>query len=487
MSPPRTPTPSTFAEALGLPPPVNDSATTALYSAALGTVQLQRYLTLFKRFDRAGRAPLGWNLSASLVTLDWMALHFMWNAALIYLAVVLGLGLVLFGVARPLLAMPPAIEYGLLAALAAFAFVLPGLFGDALLHTEMRKRIHRAIATEPTLPGACAILEKHGSSKPHLMKIAGVHALVLLLLAVMLFIFPPSSWSGAKAKATPTAEANEALSGKVEQTPPADPSALPGLLRPAVTLPPPPEPQPAAPREPSLADVPPAPDVALAIPEVPAVAPQPLPVPVPIPAPALAPTPAPAPAPTPAPAPPPPPAKVEERRPIEAVVNPVDKAAAQAAAKAEKAEKAVKPTKATKTPTVTKKAADKASAKLRKKTTKVAPAPEPVAVPTPAKKVPAASPAPTPAASSGALPMVGTAAGHYLNVGSFGEVGNARRAQAKLLNAGFPAFRQTATSPKGEVIRVRVGPYQSAAEAQKAAQQIRRMGLEAVAFRQRAQ
>ena len=83
--------------------------------------------------------------------------------------------------------------------------------------------------------------------------------------------------------------------------------------------------------------------------------------------------------------------------------------------------------------------------------------------------------------------MVGTAAGHYLNVGSFGEMGNARRAQAKLLNAGFPAFRQSASSPKGEVIRVRVGPYSSAAEAQKAAQQIRRMGLEAVAFRQRGQ
>ena len=69
MPPPRTPTPSTFAEALGLPPPVNESASTALYSSALGTVQQQRYLTLFKRFDRAGRAPLGWNLAASALTM----------------------------------------------------------------------------------------------------------------------------------------------------------------------------------------------------------------------------------------------------------------------------------------------------------------------------------------------------------------------------------------------------------------------------------
>jgi cell division protein FtsN len=129
----------------------------------------------------------------------------------------------------------------------------------------------------------------------------------------------------------------------------------------------------------------------------------------------------------------------------------------------------------------TKKIADKASAKLRKKSATAAPAPV-------AKAPPAAVSAPADSASAStdeALPMVGTAAGHYLTVGTFAEVGNARRAQAKLLNAGLPAFRQTVTSPKGELIRVRVGPYNSAAEAQKASQQIRRMGLEAVALRQR--
>ena len=468
MPPPRTPTPSTFAEALGLPPPVNESASTALYSSALGTVQQQRYLTLFKRFDRAGRAPLGWNLAASLATLDWMALHFMWSAALIYAAVLLGLGLVLWGVVPLLLEIPPAIEYGLLAALAAFALVLPGLFGDALLHAELRKRILRAIAADPTLPGACAILEKQASSQPRLMKIAGVHALVLLLAAAALFVFPPSRWSADKASATPPAAPTAAPTAPTNPVQPADPNALPGLLRPSAVTPtpaptPPPGPQPTAQPEPA------APAVVAALPEVPAAAPQPQPQPLPV----AAPTPAPALAPPP---PAPTPAKVEERRPIEPVVNPVDQAAAQAAAKTEKA---APPTKAGKTPTATKKAADKASAKLRKKTAKVAPPPAPVAAP-----APAAAPA---SSSSAALPLVGTAAGHYLNVGSFGEVGNARRAQAKLLNAGFPAFRQSATSPKGEVIRVRVGPYSSAAEAQKAAQQIRRMGLEAVAFRQRGQ
>lgn len=475
MPPPSPLTNSAIAETLGLPPQASSSAMIALYSAALGPVQLPRYLALFERFDRASRdgrierAPLGWNLAASLLTLDWMALHALWKAALVYGALVYGLALVMLGIARPLLNMPPSVEYGLLGALALFSIALPGLFGDALLHAQTRQRIGRAIAAEPNLPGACALLEKQASSQRRLLRIAAIHAALLTLLAVVLFIFAPSRWSAAKAPASPSAETSALLPQKPALpavAAPADPAALPGLLRPTPApelsaeppaLAPAPVPEPAA-----------APEVSAAAPAAPAAALVPAPPP-PMPAPSKQPQPQP---------------KFVE----EPVVNPVDKAAAQAAAKA-----AEKTTKAGKTPTATKKAADKASAKLRKKTTKVAPAPEPTPAPTLAKKTPVAAPtAPsTPAGASTStsepLPVVGTAAGHYLNVGAFGEVGNARRAQAKLLNAGFPAFRQSATSPKGEIIRVRVGPYQSAAEAQKAAQQIRRMGLEAVAFRQRGQ
>lgn len=488
MPPPSPLTNSAIAETLGLPPQASSSAMIALYSAALGPVQLPRYLALFERFDRASRdgrierAPLGWNLAASLLTLDWMALHALWKAALVYGALVYGLALVMLGIARPLLNMPPSVEYGLLGALALFSIALPGLFGDALLHAQTRQRIGRAIAAEPNLPGACALLEKQASSQRRLLRIAAIHAALLTLLAVVLFIFAPSRWSAAKAPASPSAETSALLPQKPALpavAAPADPAALPGLLRPT--------PAPELSAEPPALAPAPVPEPAAA-PEVSAAAP----LPVPVPAPALAPAAAPAAALVPAPPPPmPAPSKQPQPQPKfveEPVVNPVDKAAAQAAAKA-----AEKTTKAGKTPTATKKAADKASAKLRKKTTKVAPAPEPTPAPTLAKKTPVAAPtAPsTPAGASTStsepLPVVGTAAGHYLNVGAFGEVGNARRAQAKLLNAGFPAFRQSATSPKGEIIRVRVGPYQSAAEAQKAAQQIRRMGLEAVAFRQRGQ
>ena len=491
MPPPRPLTSSSFADALGLPSAASNSAMTALYSAALGPVQLPRYLALFERFDRAGRAPIGWNSAASVLTLNWMALHFMWGAALVYLALSEGLGLVLFGVAGPLLKMPATIEYGLFAGLAVFSFALPGLFGDALLYTEIRKRIGRAIATAPTLPGACAVLERQASSLPRLKKIAIINVLLLTLIAIALFLLPPGTWG--KASTSASTESAPTLSGKVAQANPgaaaaaADPAALPGLLRPAApalgdpgadsaALPP-------AAEAPLNAPTPGATTAAEATPTSPAlVAPLAPPAPLPTPAPALAPTPAPAPA----------AALTKAEKAALAKAEKAEKAALQAQEKAKKAqiaqeiarEKALaqasekKPDSAsTKS---TKKAADQASAKLRKKTASSA-----AAAPAEKPATATAKPAAPATNADGNLPTVGTAAGHYLNVGTFAEVGNARRAQAKLLNAGLPAFRQTVTSPKGEMIRVRVGPFDNAAQAQKAAQQVRRMGLEAVAFRQR--
>ena len=79
--------------------------------------------------------------------------------------------------------------------------------------------------------------------------------------------------------------------------------------------------------------------------------------------------------------------------------------------------------------------------------------------------------------------MVGSAPGFYINVGLFAEEANARKTQSRLLNEGLPAFRQPLESAKGTRIRVRVGPFDSKAEADTAAQAIQRMGLDAVVFK----
>ena len=114
---------------------------------------------------------------------------------------------------------------------------------------------------------------------------------------------------------------------------------------------------------------------------------------------------------------------------------------------------------------------------------RVAPAAKPAAAKAPASATaPAAAPAPT--TTSPPLAAVGTAAGYYINVGLFANEANARKAQARLLNEGLPAFRQELDSPKGRRTRVRVGPYDTRAAADDAASAIRAMALEAVVFKQ---
>ena len=82
------------------------------------------------------------------------------------------------------------------------------------------------------------------------------------------------------------------------------------------------------------------------------------------------------------------------------------------------------------------------------------------------------------------LPAVGTAPGYYINVGLFAEEANARKAQARLLNEGLPAFRQETRVGKKRRLRVRVGPYSDRADADAAAITIRAMGLDALVARQ---
>ena len=80
---------------------------------------------------------------------------------------------------------------------------------------------------------------------------------------------------------------------------------------------------------------------------------------------------------------------------------------------------------------------------------------------------------------------MGSLPGYYINVGLFADEANARKAQARLLNEGLPAFRQELEQAAGRRIRVRVGPYATRAQADAAAASIRAMALEAVVFRQR--
>ena len=101
----------------------------------------------------------------------------------------------------------------------------------------------------------------------------------------------------------------------------------------------------------------------------------------------------------------------------------------------------------------------------------------PEAKPTPPKASTKAASAPSakvPAKESAKA----TTKSFYINVGLFGVPENAAKAHAKLLEAGLPSVMKELKS-KTRQIRVRVGPFATAAQAEGAAQKIKSLQLDA--------
>ncbi len=418
----------------------SDNAMRALTRLALGPVNTDYYLAVFDRFDNTGRTTTSWNWAACLSTLNWMVFRQLWSASLVYLAAAEGLALVVYALGRSLLHWPLGIELGVLGAFAMLAFVVPGLYGNALLYADIRKRVGRALAASRTLPEACASLQKQASTRKRLHAVVWANG-ALLAAAVLAYLLWPSSPSPdarplalepavTVAQAT-AAAASAAASGRVSVAP-----------------------EPEAGTDVAIGAQPSTSQAAPAAPTTPAPALTPAPS-----NPALS-TPAPTPAPIAAPSPP---AAAPASAPV------------VAAATAAPSDKSPAPTtkKPASTSTPAAEPASRAASSAKAK-------------PKPAKSPAVAASAATAAASasSAPLPLVGTAPGYYINVGLFADEANARKAQARLLNEGLPAFRQELQSAKGRRIRVRVGPYNNRAGADAAATSIRAMGLEAIVFKQ---
>ena len=404
--------------------PRSDSALTALYSAALGPVHLSRYLPIFARFDEAGRTTTSWNWAASLCTLNWMVFRQLWGAALVYVAAAEGVALLVFGMGRPLLEWPEAVEWGVAAAFVLLSCAVPGLYGNALLHADTHKKIARALTATHTLNEACALLARQASSWKRLAWLVAGN-LALALAAAGAYLAMPSAGTAEADSATPVAPIRP-----VPLTPSEPPAPPPPLPHPATISAQPVASGPAALPSPAATD-------SAAPTQLPASETMPTPVP------AAASEQAPAPAPAPAPA---------------AQPQPASSSPPAAAPLAQAADKATPP-----------KRLSPPQAKAR------ASAPDtPAAPPDTAASASTAQP----------LPAVGTAPGYYINVGLFAEEANARKAQARLLNEGLPAFRQETRVGKKRRLRVRVGPYSDRADADAAAITIRAMGLDALVARQ---
>lgn len=169
-------------------------ALTALYTAALGHGPKERYLRRFAQFDAAGRTSPGWNWAASLCTLSWAGLRRLWVPALLYVAILEGLLLLAWGPGRWLLSQEAHAPWTPLLALAALAWLLPGMYGDALLHTEIRKRIVTAMTQTHSVTEACTFLNQSASSTKRLKRLVLANtALALVAAAALYFWLSPGS------------------------------------------------------------------------------------------------------------------------------------------------------------------------------------------------------------------------------------------------------------------------------------------------------
>ena len=113
-----------------------------------------------------------------------------------------------------------------------------------------------------------------------------------------------------------------------------------------------------------------------------------------------------------------------------------------------------------------------------------APAPSPVRASEPvAPAKPAVAAAPTPAPKPAAetpkpaAPIAQAAGRFVVQIGAFAEASAVRDVRSKAEKAGLTTFTQTVTTADGQRTRVRLGPFASREEAEKAAAQAKAAGL----------
>lgn len=403
----------------------DEHSTTALFRAAIGDISNAYYLPRFTRFEAADRPGLSWNWAAALNTLNWLMFRQLWQAALVYSGSIVALALVMFGIGKLVFQFSQGTQWGLLAALAGLAFVLPGLGGNALYYLATRQRVQSALVKNQTVAEACIQLGQQASTRKGLVVIA-VCNIVLLALGVqsyrMFSGFEPLP-AGTPIAVNAAPDARNVASGLA-----IDASATKAPASPA-----------SAPIVPASASAPVAAASAATAIATSASAAKPAAVASAALAPASKPT-VTASAPTPA------------MPSVSVPVNTAKPPTAAASAKAAPVPVALRSA-----------AAESAAREVAAARGQSAP------VPPAAGRTTATTDAPPSAAASRFV----------VNVGLFADTNNARNALVKLMDAELPVVSKDIRFPRGNRTRIQVGPFDTLAEADAAADKVRVLELEA--------
>ncbi len=451
----------------------DEHSTTALYRAAIGDISNGYYLPRITRFEAADRPGLSWNWAAALNTLNWLMFRQLWHAALVYSGSIVALALLLFGIGKLVFQFSEGTQWGLLAALMGLAFAVPGLGGNALYYLATRQRVQNALTKNQTVPEACAQLSKQASTRKGLIIIAACNVAVAAIAAqsyAMFSGFEPLP-AGTPVAVSAAPEGRNVASGRAVDATAAD-SAKASASVPSVAS------SAAAPASSTATPAAPAASAAVIAAKPPTEAAS---------SPAAKPGQTAANAPAPA-------ASTPAKLPVAAASalppkTPVSAAAPAVANKPAASSSAVTPVR----PAPTAEASAPAPAPAKSSGEKAAPkppGPAPVALRSAAaesaarevaaslgQSAPVAPATPRPAASA---PAETPAAGRFVvNVGLFGDANNARNALVKLMDAELPVVSKEIRFPKGNRTRIQVGPFDTLAEADAAADKVRALELEA--------
>ena len=345
------------------------NSTTALYRAAIGSINTDYFERVFNRFETKDRSGPSWNWASAFITLNWMAFRKLWGAALAYVGALLTAALLVLGIGRLVLRLPPDLEWALMATLGVLSVAIPGFYGNAMFHAACRKRMVEALATHATVEEACAGLLANAVTIKRMLAIALINLVLFGLCFAVYFLLPQAGHMPLQTAKMDSARAVAPVAERVT--------------------------------------------VAASAPEVPASAP----------APAGA-----------------------ASAPVLAIESPV-------------------PEMITSAPVL--------SANVVPPEVAAQPEPEPP------KQKPATKSKAKPQTAHETARDTTTGKKYFVNAGLFADENNAHNAHSRLIDADLPAVKSSVTGPRGKFTRVRVGPYETQAEADKVADKIRALKLDA--------
>jgi cell division septation protein DedD len=406
------------------------SATLELFRAALGPLATDYYLKVFTRFDAADRAGLSWNWAAGLFTLNWLALRKLWGTALTYAGAVLASTVLVLGIGRLVFDWTYDLQEMILAVLALASVLVPATLGNALLYSQCRKRMERALEVNATLADACAMLKRQAPSRQRLIGLFIGNAVAIAALVGAVIAFPDIAMPGSRTQEL--ANVRNTAEGRTQEMAPA--AALPASAASAPS---------------ALASAP------VLSASTPATTPNAAPA-------AASGASAPAPA---------------------------SSSAGDAVALHPRAELpapvASAPLALSNSPANRLPGTDRAGTPSANSQQSASVKSEPIKAATSKPAAPRTKEAPASAAKNAAvkkeLTKPATHDAHFIiNVGLFADENNARNAYVKLSDTGLNVLSNEITTKNGKRTRVRVGPFATQAEAERAAERIRALQLEAV-------